>query len=539
MRPALVLFFIAGALCAQSPTGIIRGTVKDEVTGDPLPDFTVSVAGPKSFSTRTDDKGAYTFSAVPPGALTLSVENFRRTTVTRKLQLSPADDVTVDLLIPPNTTVSGRVLNQDKEPQARVPVWIVQEQVVNGVERPTLIGPQVTGNDGTYKFDAFVPVGRKFYLFADRSPREELVSDPPKPLEQRELIETPTYFGDAITLDAALPLLLQPAEQRAGLDIKIRKAPYFCADGAVDLAGKPASVLIAAFERPLAVTSLFRLNAVSTDDGAFRLCGLTAGPYLLSTNNAKGMSGEEEFLISDSDIHHLQLTADAASLHLQMVWDGAPPPERPVPASMLPGPDSVTIHYQDGTTRTLSYREFTEFSRVEPGTANRISVHLDGLRNNTRLVQAADVPFDGLYSQEIPAGDYAVDATTRPGCCYVKEMSFGGIRFTDRLLHLAPGTRGTLRIVLSAEGGSLTCKIPEGATAILVSADGQPVPIQPWGTKGWQNLPPGKYRILAVTRPLRLPEESDQLTRLLTQAQDIEIEPKVTKQVTLEAITIE
>jgi hypothetical protein len=148
-----------------------------------------------------------------------------------------------------------------------------------------------------------------------------------------------------------------------------------------------------------------------------------------------------------------------------------------------------------------------------------------------------DGAFDGPFGLQFAAGDYAVNVLTIPSCCYVKELFYNGVRFTDHKLHLAPGASGTLRVVLATHGGNLTCTVPDGATAMLFSADGPPLPIPAPGAS-WRNLAPGKYHVLALTRPLQLPDESDKLTELLSQAQEVEIEAKLTKQVKLDAVPV-
>ena len=59
----------AAPLCAQSP-GSIRGTVIDRSNGSPLSGVGVRLAG-TSFTTQTDDHGAFAFAQVPPGVYSI------------------------------------------------------------------------------------------------------------------------------------------------------------------------------------------------------------------------------------------------------------------------------------------------------------------------------------------------------------------------------------------------------------------------------------------------------------------------------------
>jgi hypothetical protein len=45
-------------------------------------------------------------------------------------------------------------------------------------------------------------------------------------MEERQPIQVPTYYPSAAQFDAASPIVLQPGEQRGGVDIKLTAAPY-------------------------------------------------------------------------------------------------------------------------------------------------------------------------------------------------------------------------------------------------------------------------------------------------------------------------
>ena len=231
MRRALFLFFAVSTACAQ--TAAIHGIVKDAATGQPLPGLTVQTTG-RTKPVDTDSQGRYAIAEVPTGAVAVIAHDSRHPRVTRNVQLQPNDDLEVDFLSPPNAIVSGRVLNQDKEPVADTQVWAVQTIYSDGVLRHSLLGPRVTGKDGRYTFDDILDPGHKYYFVANRKVSEALVSAEPKPLDRREPIELPTYYGDAGTLDTALTVILHNGEQREGMDIHIRKAAFYCVDGTVE-----------------------------------------------------------------------------------------------------------------------------------------------------------------------------------------------------------------------------------------------------------------------------------------------------------------
>jgi hypothetical protein len=75
--------------------------------------------------------------------------------------------------------------------------------------------------------------------------------------------------------------------------------------------------------------------------------------------------------------------------------------------------------------------------------------------------------FDGPFGPELPVGDYLGDVSREGRLCETNGP-YDGIAFTDRLLHLAAGSSGTLRIVLAADGATVTSKV--------CYAEGNPVP---------------------------------------------------------------
>ena len=76
VRTAGMLLLLAsagpGAVTAQTPTGAIEGRVTDAVTGQPLNDAAVFVAGTE-FSALTDTEGRYSLSGIPTGEHTVKV----------------------------------------------------------------------------------------------------------------------------------------------------------------------------------------------------------------------------------------------------------------------------------------------------------------------------------------------------------------------------------------------------------------------------------------------------------------------------------
>jgi hypothetical protein len=408
----------------------------------------------------------------------------------------------------------------------------------------SLMGPRVTGQDGGYNFDDFLTPNRTYYLLADRAVRQEIVAREPEPPDQRERIDTPTYYGDATTLDTALPVILRPGEHRDGAEIQIQKAAYYCVDGTANVSGKPAAAPIFIHEQALGATSLYRVGGEAAKDGAFRVCGLTAGQYRLTTNGPQGSIGITDFTVSGTDVHHIQVDMDLVPLHLELKWDGDPPPppdpKQPDTSHFRTKDDSIFV-VQDGAEIKLSPEQYVKLAMTR--STYNVTVQLSGIINGGHYQsQSARPPYEGEFGA-VPAGDYVVTPHLAPGCCYLRGMEYNGAPLAGRALHLAPGSHGTLRLLLAIDGGSLTCNVVDangkpisGATVVLIPADGV-MQMPPAG--GWKNLAPGKYRVLAVNRPVRLEEDLDKITLALSHAKDVEISAKATIEISLEPVSID
>ncbi|HUB77786.1 MAG TPA: carboxypeptidase regulatory-like domain-containing protein [Bryobacteraceae bacterium] len=555
MRRAAFLLFAAIPFFAQPQTGTIHGVVKDSATGQPLADFNITcvpIDGPPKIppnalviishkagsdtakriaidpdtgntiseteiphdqTAYTAGDGKYILTNVPAGALTITARNPRRDTATKEITLAPGDDAAVDFLIPPSPSASGRVLDPDKKPASGVEVWAVLPASADGATHYSLFGPQLTDDNGVFRFDWGLTAGKKFYLIAKRSRNPK--TDPEKP------IEVPTYYGDAIALEAASPIVLERGENRGSLDIQLRRSAHYCVAGTLAVSGRPARNRFEVRELALAETLMARASGASDDHGNYRVCGLTPGQYRIMGNASGGEAGMEDFTVTDSDVSHIDLALDAVPLHLTVEWDGDPvTPPLPSPglqaklAAMGVNIDRPSVRYQSS-----------------------VQVLLNGL--SSRENATVDPPFDGLFDSHLPVGDYRVTVHA-PACCYIKEVDYGGVRLSGPL-HLGVGSSGTLRVLIGTDGATLRChatdddgKPVENAVIVLIPAvaDGEP-------QLHWNVLAPGKYRVMAVNRNVTLAEDLDKIRAALGNAQSIELAPKAKLELSLKALSID
>jgi protocatechuate 3,4-dioxygenase beta subunit len=585
MRCLVALFFLSGVLAAQTPKpeqkGTIHGVVKDTM-GVPVAGITVAASHGAGFGSRTltlptgqtitaseraanaisDEEGSYAFAALAPGIYSLKTA---RDPATETVRLDAGQEVKVDFVVPPNPTISGHVVDQNKDPVVDGFVWLVKPEYRNGVLKQAVIGPRVTNEDGSYSFDTDLEVNRRYYILVDRPPDAELTA--------REPIEVPTYYPSARRMDDATAVILQPGESREHVDIGIASAPFYCIDGKSQSAGKPAPVDFAVFETPLAGTRLARLRSSAGDDGKYHFCGLPSGSYRLST--AQGFT---DFTMAGSDVQHVDLSLDMAYLNVQVDWGGGPAPHgfpKPGPQAsetlrkiaaaigMGDNPGEDDIQKLAMRLSDLPNPELHDaFAKLQsdpdfPREMGNLMASLLPLRTNENVILSGiDNEFGGPIRDGVPAGDYFVDVGLPPDS-YVKKMTFNNVNITGGVLHLAPAASATLHVSMARGTAELAVAVADSegkpvpnATVIVVPGSVTSVPAlsrthtvghtDQNGNFTTKSLAPGKYRVIAIPQTVRwdVPEDLERVLLVMFQANDVELDVKASAQIALAPIPI-
>ena len=130
---------------ALVPAARLEGAVTDKATGTPLAGCTVAAG---AFETETDENGAYSFPALPPGKCDVRASCWGYTKISERLPLTAARESFFKIELDRKTTVRGRVLGPDGRP---VPGAIVGKRSTEAVR-----------TDENGNFEAFIDrVGRR------------------------------------------------------------------------------------------------------------------------------------------------------------------------------------------------------------------------------------------------------------------------------------------------------------------------------------------------------------------------------------------
>ena len=156
--------------------GTVEGTVKNSVTGAPVKKATVRLQGGRgaSYTTVADGSGHFSFDDVEPGAAyravaahegytpmppTLDGAAFRAIAVAEDAHVKD-----IEIRLAPMGAISGKVVNDDRDPIVRVQVQVLQYDYSRSPKRLFPRGNGLTDDRGEYRiFD--IPPGR-YYLMA-------------------------------------------------------------------------------------------------------------------------------------------------------------------------------------------------------------------------------------------------------------------------------------------------------------------------------------------------------------------------------------
>jgi hypothetical protein len=551
MKPVLFVLCLAmGLAVAQNtppPKGSISGVVTD-TAGAPVAGVTVAIS--RAISTVTDSQGRFSLKDIEPGRRMVGASGMMGgigTDSTRWVEVLPGQDVKVSFRIQLFGEVTGRVLDENKEPVPNIYVVPTVREYLLGEARLRYGGgaPARTDDRGVYRLQRVSP-GQPFVLMAGHrtekldAPLAEVPADP----KLRKRVAARTYYPDSPVFEGAEVLTLRSGEHREGIDIRLRKSLGFCMDGVLTAAGKPAVMQFTVIEpgptsgaRGGGGMYIVAPAGKTGPDGKFRVCGLYPGTYGIQANapvsepGAMASSfGTAEVTIKDEDVHNVRLAAvPKVSLAGEVVWDG-PAPEKPIAAKLML------------RLRPLTRAPWMGEGDLGPGVAIPGEFSVAGVFVDDYHAQITKLP-TALY--------------TLPGGVYVKDILYGTASVLHAPLRAGSQLGSTLRIVMGQDGGTIGVKVADKdgntvpeiniylvpasilseALALEAAETGQ---TDAAGTFTSGTLAPGKYYALASAVKVDFtPESTAKLWRSRLRGKEVDLPKKGSVQLTLEPVGIE
>jgi protocatechuate 3,4-dioxygenase beta subunit len=554
------LIVLAAAAMAQTPasqtavaTSSVSGVVKDAVTGQPLRDYTVSTqvnatwvgnmiltnAKTREVSSTTDQQGRYKLSDLPAGEYRIQARNAQRfgSQTTKHIALAGHDIEGIDFNIMVDGTITGKVVDENKDPVPGMTVSLVSREYFLGSLGSFLQSGAQTNDRGEYTLER-VQAGRPYLILAEKRERRlPPHSDVPLNPKLRKRVPMRTWYPNSPSPDGAIPMVLRSGERREGADIEVKKSQSYCIEGTLEGSSGPAALdfQIEPQQPSSGVSStggVFMATPGGTTgrDGAFRICDLYPGNYRLTAiqrssdpNQQPPAYGLAAIAVLDRDIRGLKLSASPGlALDGEVAWDGVSP-ETPV------------------TTRVSVY--------LEP----LLRTHYMGENSSAR----ADIPgafsFSGLLID-----DYMVRATVNGPGLYIKDVAYGGRSVQYEPLRLGSAMPGAgMRVVVGHDGATLTAQVgdkdgkpvPDARVLILPAVIGSEAELAARLVSGQTNqygqytsitLPPGKYYVAATGDSMdATPETIGKVWRARNRFKEVDLAPGASAQATLEPVKLE
>jgi hypothetical protein len=334
-------------------------------------------------------------------------------------------------------SITGKVVDQNKEPVPGMFVILVMREYTHGALRAYIGGLANTDDEGMYTLGRVTP-GRTYAVLVKRGRRNlQPISNAPIEPALRLPSVLPTYFPTAPSLDGAEPLVLRPGEVRENVDIRVTRTPSFCAEGVLEDSSGPDAVSFSISEtQPTSGQTgsggfyVAETGGKTGPDGKFRICDLHPGDYELTiySYGAAGM-GAAQFnsaviSVSDRDLKGIRLgLRPKIPVAGEVVIEG-PPPETPIEAKLRIDTEAVT--------------------RTERGSAQ------------------ASIPGEFAFEGGLLMDQYALTINGVPSGMYVKDVTYGGRSVLNKPLPVgtAIGDAG-LRVTLARDGGSVAVRVAD------------------------------------------------------------------------------
>jgi 5-hydroxyisourate hydrolase-like protein (transthyretin family) len=523
------------ATAAPSGTGSISGRVLDAGDGSPVPDFQVYLSSMQGEVPQgnTDAQGRYLLHEIPQGKASVTVINpdYRVPLETKTVNVPSGGEVTsVDFHVYRHGTISGRVLNDEKEPVASVLVSLISKRYVGGKLTHYVQRQAWTDSEGRYSLP-YVEANQPAFLFARRAEANvPAKSDTSEDAQLRKSVLMPTWYYNSTEPSGAEALIIHSGEDKRDVEIVATRSPGYCMQGKLTAEGVPAALQFEVADEMLDGRSTHGEPAVkvrtgsSGPDGQIRVCDLYPGRFrITATRSLETASSPPEFgaaivSILDRDVQSFAVDAEppVAIQGTVAEEDSATQEQTPLKFAMGLMPLSAAPPLRQGSVRGV----------LAPG-----SFSLSG----TLMT------------------DYSFSFGRLPGV-YVKDVIYGGVSILHKPFEINKGV--PLAVTLSRNGAVIKAQVVDndGTAVPDVSVLVLPAKVNSGaelsaamisgitsydGSYTSEALAPGSYYVLATNERIDLTEDNvTKLLKLRSRGREVELEAKAAAQITLTPISI-
>ncbi|BDC51950.1 hypothetical protein F183_A42650 [Bryobacterales bacterium F-183] len=440
---------VEGEPAALNPEdyGSVQGTVVDIQTGQPLKKAEVTLLRgdgrndtPDAQSATTGADGAFQFVKVAPGRYSVRVQKTGYVGANRgtsaaasrgmgssvaSLTLNKGENVRdFAFKMQPHGVISGRVLDDEGEPVARVQVQAQRYVYQNGQKRLMPLGMGSTNDLGEYRIWGVAP---GTYFLAATPMDFNMV---PRNRPARDGHAT-TYFPSSLSVDRANPLQIAAGSRLENVDVRMMRAHMVTVSGIVmdaakgEKASRAQVTLTPNGDNAGEVMMMAMRGGGMARNGAFTLQNVTAGSYTL-TANVFGEQGGRNMSIGTLQI-------DVGNEDIK----------------------GLTVVAHPGATVTGKVKY--EGTDTAPASSN-LRVVLESQRPLMMMgMTGSQVGADGkIELSNVAASKFRVRVSGMPEGYYVKEVKLGNQDVRQTGLDFSNGVAGELEITLAPGAGTVS-----------------------------------------------------------------------------------
>ena len=292
----------------------VEGQVVNAVTGEPITRASVllmrsapvpgETGPPTSYSTQSNSTGQFVMKDIEPGKYRLTVNRNGYVTFTYGASGPMRPGTTLSLIrqqhltdlalkLTPQAVITGRILDDEREPVANAQVALQSYRYVNGRKQLTsspLGGGNTTNDLGEYRLFGVAP--GKYYVSVTPMPVGQMFAVDRSASAETEEDYVPTYYPGTVDPAAASQLDVPAGGQLRSIDLVLLKGRTVHVKGHIThgLSGRQNVSIFLAPRNPGAMMGPMRNNQIDAA-GNFDIRKVTPGQYnLTAVLNEGGMS---------------------------------------------------------------------------------------------------------------------------------------------------------------------------------------------------------------------------------------------------------
>jgi hypothetical protein len=437
----------AGAQSSRKVFGAIHGQVLDASTGLPISGAQVGarrIAEPARDEETTgqqqkpkvpaagtaDESGEFAVVGLEAGQYRLWAvhDGYVRTeygarepfSPGKPVEVKPGGDASYVLRLLPGAVVSGKVVDQDGNPMAHVPVQAVRQSYVRGFRELRPVAATTSGKSGEYRITGLAP-GR-YYLSA--RPLRTAAATPPEGQAEKVRTDVPTVFCPGVLdVAAASTVDAYAAAEIRDMNFTIGRTVAYSIRGRVinPVKGEAERVVNVRLDREDRAIPAVPVQLRHGSD-AFEIGGVASGSYTLVAEWLEGddrYTARQPLVVGKSDLEGVRVT----------VAKGAP----------------IT-----GSVRSTGR---------EGSPAGGLRVRLESMELATGSTFTAEVKGGQFIFPEAPADRYKLAVTGLPPSSYVSAVRLGGRDVPVMSSFDFHGVPAQLDIMLDDNAGEITATV--------------------------------------------------------------------------------